>query len=70
MVNKAESEKVVGMHYLGPHAGEIMQGFTVAMRLGLKKSDLDRTVGIHPTLAEEFCLLRRTKDEDPEKGGC
>lgn len=42
------------MHYLGPNAGEIMQGFAVAMKLGLNYETLCRTVGIHPTCAEEF----------------
>lgn len=47
-----------------------MQGFGVAMKLRMTKADLDRTVGIHPTVAEEFCLLRKSKDEQPDKGGC
>lgn len=69
-MNKADNERVLGMHYLGPNAGEIMQGFGVAMKLRMTKADLDRTVGIHPTIAEEFCLLRKNKEEQPDKGGC
>jgi len=67
-----EGEKVVGMHYLGPNAGEVMQGFAVAIKLGLKFKDLQRTVGIHPTCAEEFVMLKVTKEsgEDFEKHGC
>lgn len=61
---------MLGMHYLGPNAGEVMQGFGVAMKLGVTKADLDRTVGIHPTVAEEFCLLKKTKNEDPDKSSC
>ena len=55
--NKIDDERVVGIHYVGPNAGEIMQGIAVAMRLGLKKKDLDSTVGIHPTTAEEITNL-------------
>ena len=40
------------MHYLGPNAGEIMQGFAAAMKCGLTKQILDSTIGIHPTTAE------------------
>lgn len=58
------------MHYLGPNAGEIMQGFAVAIKLGVTKADLDRTVGIHPTVGEEFVLLNKKKGEDPDKTSC
>lgn len=49
--------RVVGIHYYGPNAGEVIQGFAVAMRAGCKKSDLDNTVGIHPTNAEWFVSM-------------
>lgn len=70
--NKKDEEKVVGIHYLGPNAGEIMQGLTVAMKLGLKKKDLDAAIGIHPTTAEEFVNLKATKasGENYEKKSC
>ena len=45
-------ERVVGFHFLGPNAGEVTQGYAVAIKLGAKKSDFDRTVGIHPTVSE------------------
>lgn len=45
-------EKVVGLHILGDHAGEITQGYAVAMRLGATKADFDATIGIHPTISE------------------
>ncbi len=54
----AETDRVVGMHMLGEGAPEIIQGFAVAMKNGLTKAGLDRTVAIHPTSAEEFVLLR------------
>lgn len=52
------SDKVVGMHMLGDEAGEIIQGFATAMICGLTKAQLDATIGIHPTAAEEFVTLR------------
>ena len=70
--HKSDNNNVVGLHYLGPNAGEVMQGFAVAIKLGMKLEDLQRTVGIHPTNAEEFVLLKITKSSgaDYEKHGC
>jgi len=53
------TDRVVGCHMAGPEAGEIMQGLGVAMTAGATKADFDRTIGIHPTLAEEFVTLRQ-----------
>jgi glutathione reductase (NADPH) len=50
-------ERVVGIHLLGEGADEILQGFAVALKLGLHKRDLDDTVAIHPTSAEELVLM-------------
>ena len=52
------SQKILGMHVVGPDAGEIIQGFAVAVKAGLTKQQLDETIGIHPTAAEEFVTLR------------
>jgi glutathione reductase (NADPH) len=52
------SQKVVGAHMLGEDAPEIMQGLAIAMVMGATKADFDRTIGIHPTAAEEFVTLR------------
>jgi glutathione reductase (NADPH) len=52
------SDRVVGLHMVGHEAGEIVQGFAVAVRAGLSKAQFDATLGIHPTLAEEFVTLR------------
>jgi glutathione reductase (NADPH) len=52
------SDKVVGLHMAGDEAGEIVQGFAVAITLGATKADFDRTLGIHPTAAEEFVTMR------------
>jgi glutathione reductase (NADPH) len=52
------SQHVLGAHMLGDDAPEIVQGLAVALTCGATKSDLDRTVGIHPTVAEEFVTMR------------
>ena len=54
--------KVVGLHFTAPNAGEIMQGFAVAMRMGLTKQILDETIGIHPTVAENITNIEVTKE--------
>ncbi|SEK15296.1 MULTISPECIES: glutathione-disulfide reductase [unclassified Variovorax] len=57
VVDKA-SDRVVGLHMVGADAGEVVQGFAVAMRAGATKAIFDSTVGIHPTAAEEFVTMR------------
>jgi len=57
LVCVGEDERVVGMHMLGTGADEILQGFAVALKMGARKADLDATVAIHPTSAEEFVLM-------------
>lgn len=52
------TDVVVGAHMVGEEAGEVIQGIAIAVRAGLTKQDFDRTVGIHPTGAEEFVTLR------------
>jgi glutathione reductase (NADPH) len=51
--------KILGLHYIGENAAEIIQGFSVAIVNGLTKKQLDKTVGIHPTSAEEIVTLRK-----------
>ncbi len=58
MIVETSSEKVIGLHYVGPNAAEIIQGFAVAIVNGLKKSDFDRTIGIHPSSAEEIVTMK------------
>ncbi len=58
LVVERESQRVIGLHMVGPDAGELAQGFAVAMNCGATKADFDRTIGIHPTLAEEFVTMR------------
>ncbi|MBP0464400.1 glutathione-disulfide reductase [Roseomonas sp. PWR1] len=52
------TQKVLGAHMLGEDAAEIMQGIGIAVVMGATKQDFDRTIGIHPTAAEEFVTLR------------
>jgi glutathione reductase (NADPH) len=52
------TDRVVGLHMVGADAGEIVQGFAVAMKAGATKANFDATIGIHPTAAEEFVTLR------------
>jgi glutathione reductase (NADPH) len=60
VVNKTDN-KVLGVHMAGPDAGELVQGFAVALNSGATKADFDNTIGIHPTLAEEFVTMRTAK---------
>ena len=59
MLVERKTQKVVGMHMVGPDAGEVIQGFAVAIKAGLTKDQFDHTIGIHPTMAEEFVTLRQ-----------
>lgn len=61
----ARSDRVVGLHMVGPEAGEIVQGFAVAMKAGATKAVFDATIGIHPTAAEEFVTLREPVPAGP-----
>jgi glutathione reductase (NADPH) len=58
LVVDAASDRVVGLHMVGDEAGEVVQGFAVAMKAGATKAQFDATIGIHPTAAEEFVTLR------------
>lgn len=72
IVDKTPDENVLGIHYVGPNAGEVMQGYGVAMKTGLKYKTLTDTVGIHPTSSEEIVTLSVTKSSggDAAAGGC
>jgi pyruvate/2-oxoglutarate dehydrogenase complex dihydrolipoamide dehydrogenase (E3) component len=72
IVDKKSDETVLGIHYVGPNAGEVMQGYGVAIKKGLTYKQLFETVGIHPTNAEEIVTLSVTKSsgEDAAAGGC
>ena len=59
LITNKSNDKVIGLHYLGENAAEIIQGFSVAVVKGLKKSDFDKTIGIHPSSAEEIVTLKK-----------
>ncbi len=58
LIVQRSTDKVLGLHMVGAEAGEITQGFAVAMIAGATKADFDHTIGIHPTAAEEFVTMR------------
>jgi len=58
LVGERAMGKVVGTHMVGPEAPEIIQGVAIAVQCGATKAQFDRTVGIHPTAAEEFVTMR------------
>ena len=53
-----ETEKVVGLHMIGPDAPEILQAAAIAVKAGLTKSQFDETIALHPTMSEELVLMR------------
>ena len=53
------SDRVLGCHMVGSDAGEIIQGFAVALKCGATKAQFDATIGIHPTSAEELVTMRQ-----------
>ncbi|KAG1300860.1 hypothetical protein G6F63_016845 [Rhizopus arrhizus] len=58
LIVDAKTDRVLGVHMVGPDAGEIVQGIAVALKAGATKQVFDDTIGIHPTAAEEFVTLR------------
>jgi glutathione reductase (NADPH) len=58
LVVDANTDKMLGVHMLGPDAGEIIQMAAIAVTMGATKADFDRTVALHPSAAEEFVTMR------------
>lgn len=58
MIVDATTDKVIGLHMIGPDAPEILQAAAVAVKAGLTKQDFDDTVALHPSMAEELVLLK------------
>lgn len=58
LIVEQASDRVIGLHMVGSDAGEVVQGFAVAMKAGATKAVFDSTIGIHPTAAEEFVTMR------------
>jgi len=61
LVVDKQSDRVLGVHMVGPEAGEIIQGFAVAVKCGATKAQFDATIGVHPTSAEEFVTMREPR---------
>lgn len=55
------TNRVLGCHMVGAEAGEIIQGFAVALKCGATKAQFDATIGIHPTTAEELVAMRQKR---------
>ncbi|MBA4355011.1 MAG: glutathione-disulfide reductase [Novosphingobium sp.] len=58
MIVDATTEKVLGIHMIGPDSPEILQAAAIAVKAGLTKADFDDTVALHPSMAEELVLMR------------
>ena len=58
LVVDANSDRVLGVHMIGPEAPEILQAVAIAVRAGLTKADFDATIALHPSMAEELVLMR------------
>jgi glutathione reductase (NADPH) len=57
LVVNARSRKVLGAHIIGPDAGEAAQLLAIPIKAGLTKDDFDRTMAVHPTMAEELVTM-------------
>jgi len=58
LVVQGSTDRVLGVHVMGPDAGEIIQMAGIAVTMGATKADFDRTVAVHPTAAEELVTMR------------
>ncbi|NLH79496.1 MAG: glutathione-disulfide reductase [Phyllobacteriaceae bacterium] len=61
LVGEAD-DRVLGVHVVGPDAAEMIQLVAVALRMGAKKADFDRTMALHPSAAEELVTMRQPSD--------
>ncbi|VAV98353.1 Glutathione reductase [hydrothermal vent metagenome] len=58
MIVQKSTDKVIGVHIIGPDSAEIIQGIAIAMKCGATKAQFDATVAVHPSSAEEFVLMK------------
>jgi glutathione reductase (NADPH) len=58
LVCAGQEQKIVGIHIVGDNADEMLQGFAVAVKMGATKADLDNTIALHPTSAEELVTMK------------
>lgn len=64
LVVEPKSDRVLGVHMVGADTPEIVQGFAVALKCGATKAQLDATVGLHPTAAEELVTMRERRPDE------
>ncbi len=57
LITNKNSEKIIGCNMVGEHASEIIQMAAISLSMGAKKSDFDKTMALHPTVAEEFVTM-------------
>ncbi|KAF1445816.1 TRXR2 reductase, partial [Pygoscelis papua] len=69
---RERDQRILGLHFIGPNAGEVIQGFALGIKCGATYPQLMKTIGIHPTCAEEITKLHITKDSglDATVTGC
>lgn len=58
LIVSQSSRKILGCHIVAPEAGELIQMVAIAVKMGATKEDFDRTVAVHPTMAEEMVTMR------------
>ncbi len=58
-----KTDKVLGLHIVGPDSGEMIQAFGIAVTMGATKADFDATVAVHPTAAEELVTMKTPVEE-------
>ena len=63
MIVDADTQKVLGVHVMGPNAGELAQILGVTLQMGATKADFDRTIAVHPTAAEELVTMREPTEQ-------
>jgi glutathione reductase (NADPH) len=59
LIVSSQTRKVLGCHIVAPEAGEMIQLAAIAIKMGATKEDFDRTVAVHPTMAEELVTMRQ-----------
>ncbi|EMP40283.1 Thioredoxin reductase 2 [Chelonia mydas] len=69
---RKKEQRIIGLHFIGPNAGEVIQGFALGIKCGATYAQMMKTVGIHPTCAEEVTKLYITKRSglDAKVTGC
>jgi len=59
LVVEERNQKVLGCHFVSPFAGELVQLAAIAVTMGATKLDFDKTIAVHPTIAEELVTMRK-----------